>query len=59
MVTLNAIDEDLMSWSRDGGSLFVSDQLGPFPFERLAERECMDTPTGMILFAGRDEGRWY
>ena len=40
-------------------ALCVSDQLGPFPFERLAERECMDTPTGMILFAGRDEGRWY
>ncbi|MEM7156315.1 MAG: hypothetical protein AAF799_25905 [Myxococcota bacterium] len=40
-------------------AVFVSDRLGAFPFERLSERECMDTPSGMILFAGRDEGRWY
>lgn len=38
VVTLNAIDEDLMSWSRDGGSLFVSDQRRDPSGDRYAAR---------------------
>lgn len=50
---INALCDELHA------ALFVADGLGDFPFERLVERECLDTPSGMILFAGRDEGRWY
>lgn len=38
VVTLNAIDEDLVSWSRDGGALFVSDQRRDPSGERYAAR---------------------
>ena len=37
-VSLNGIDEDLMSWSRDGRALFVSDQRRDPTGDRFAAR---------------------